>query len=287
MKQIIFWGLVFSFFVMMSSCAAAPATERRTATPISRSGWWVNDDSSPKYLIVKTKDAAFLYPGLKNLSPQMKFSQELLDASDAALRDLFTNTLYDGDTVEEYSAKLKNACRSQYYELLPVVSLTMAKNQRQNASYNWYYNEVINGVVFPEKIVVDRNIESYTGGAHPNHLKTYYVLDTGAMKQVSLDDVILKTSRPALQSLIEDALRKKFRLAAGSPLKSGGFFEDTVEATENFFLTEQGLGFAWDQYEIAPYVTGQIEIVLPRENVLPFLTEKGKALLPPPDQTKK
>jgi hypothetical protein len=62
------------------------------------------------------------------------------------------------------------------------------------------------------------------------------------------------------------------------PLTEQGFFENSVDKLEDFFLTPQGLGFQWDPYEIAPYTMGIIELVIPYDELTGMLTDLGLAL---------
>lgn len=45
------------------------------------------------------------------------------------------------------------------------------------------------------------------------------------------------------------------------------------------FPTENGLGFLYQQYEIAPYSAGMPGFTIPYDDILPFLTPEAKALL--------
>jgi hypothetical protein len=45
------------------------------------------------------------------------------------------------------------------------------------------------------------------------------------------------------------------------------------------FPTENGLGFLYQQYEIAPYAVGMPGFMIPYDDILPYLTAEAKALL--------
>ena len=45
------------------------------------------------------------------------------------------------------------------------------------------------------------------------------------------------------------------------------------------FPAENGLGFLYQQYEIAPYSAGMPGFTIPYDDILPFLTAEAKALL--------
>ena len=48
---------------------------------------------------------------------------------------------------------------------------------------------------------------------------------------------------------------------------------DEVNPNNNFFFTAEGMVYLYNQYEIAPYAAGQIEICLPYEKVLPLVSD--------------
>jgi hypothetical protein len=78
---------------------------------------------------------------------------------------------------------------------------------------------------------------------------------------------------------VEEALRDQAGLKQGEPLQTGGFFEDTVTAPDNFFLAEPGLGFHWDPYEIAPYAAGPVEVIIPYNRIGSLLSSRGAVLI--------
>lgn len=45
------------------------------------------------------------------------------------------------------------------------------------------------------------------------------------------------------------------------------------------YLTEKGMAFIYQPYEIAPYAVGSISFTIPYENLKPFLTETVNKLL--------
>jgi hypothetical protein len=46
------------------------------------------------------------------------------------------------------------------------------------------------------------------------------------------------------------------------------------------YLTTTGVMFCYTQYEIAPYAAGIISFEIPYDQILPFLTDEAKALIP-------
>ncbi|MBQ1800320.1 MAG: DUF3298 domain-containing protein, partial [Prevotella sp.] len=45
------------------------------------------------------------------------------------------------------------------------------------------------------------------------------------------------------------------------------------------YLTYQGVAFAYQQYEIAPYAAGIISFIIPYEKIMPYLVPEIKAVI--------
>jgi hypothetical protein len=48
-------------------------------------------------------------------------------------------------------------------------------------------------------------------------------------------------------------------------------YADGYRCDANFYLSEKGIVFHYDQYEIASYADGPIDVVIPFEDIKPFL----------------
>jgi hypothetical protein len=124
-------------------------------------------------------------------------------------------------------------------------------------------NEAITAVDYEHYVVVKRVVEYYDGGAHGMFGTDYHVFDRNAARFVTLADVVDEARLSGLRLAVLDELRKKFELREDEHLTDAGFFADDLELTENFFLSADGIGFHWNPYELAPYVFGEIEVVVP------------------------
>jgi hypothetical protein len=193
------------------------------------------------------------------------------------LGDLIQNTVFNGLDSEAYGEKIIADYRSQYQD---AGKQTLAEDLVPSESWNWEYSETVEGAEILLKrsllgitncLVISRSREYYLGGAHGMREKQYFLFDTAKIKKISLDDIIRKNARPALQHLAADKLRDLAGLEKDVPLSQGGFFTDLPEIPENFFLTPGGLGFHWDPYEIAPYVMGSIEVLIPYDELMDAL----------------
>lgn len=124
----------------------------------------------------------------------------------------------------------------------------------------------------------------YLGGAHGGivgHGPLTFDKKTGELVENFLEPGCLKDIQPLLRKGIADYLA------------SDGD-EISLEEVEEYLMTENGmipfpawapfpaengLGFLYQQYEIAPYAMGMPGFTIPYDDILPYLTAEAKALL--------
>jgi hypothetical protein len=106
---------------------------------------------------------------------------------------------------------------------------------------------------------------SYTGGAHGNYGSSNYAINLKTGKRIKLEDLFLEGSQDELSSIIEQKILEQQRKFIGerASLQDAGFFVAEIKPTDNFYLTQKGIGFYYSPYEIAPYVMGAIEVFVP------------------------
>ncbi|MDR2101178.1 MAG: RsiV family protein [Treponema sp.] len=263
----IFTVLVLSCFFLPNGCTGLP---RNTATG--------GDPEGPLYQKAVQEESILLYPDRKDRSPRMSFQFTLLDASGPRnQKQFFRDVLYQGDSPEKYKEKILRRYEREYLEMY-----TAAEPEADfpRDSLNWFYIETMErDKIAPQAVVVRRTRDYYTGGAHGMRETEYFVLDLITMKRLSLEDTISPGSTPALKAEVETALRDRAGLGPEKPLSQGIYFEDTVDPSRNFFLNSQGMGFHWDPYEITPYSEGSIEIIIPYNKIMKFLSPQALALI--------
>jgi hypothetical protein len=102
---------------------------------------------------------------------------------------------------------------------------------------------------------------SYTGGAHPNTVKTGFIYSTDTGKLLTLDNAVegadqLRTQAVALFQAAIDA-------------NPEGYFEDAKQTVEDgiakaqCYLDNDGVHFLFQVYELAPYAAGFQEVTVP------------------------
>jgi hypothetical protein len=112
--------------------------------------------------------------------------------------------------------------------------------------------------------------ESYTGGAHPNTYVGYYNFDCKTGNVIKLNDIFL----PGYQKVLLKKLQA-FKLENTDNGAGDCIYADTIPLTENFYLTDQGITFFYNQYEIAPYVCGTFEFQIDWADIQNLINPKG------------
>lgn len=107
---------------------------------------------------------------------------------------------------------------------------------------------------------------SFTGGAHGNYGTGVHSYDLVNKKELRLADVFKPGYEAAVSQLLAAKARQTYGLTANQPL-SEIFFQDDIGPTENFGLTNKGIFFVYNPYEIAAYVYGQIELFISFEEM--------------------
>jgi hypothetical protein len=202
---------------------------------------------------------------------------ELSAGERAALRELFQKTFYRNQSPQDYARELARVKTIEYRDMGDEAQ--HYPDIAKSGTLNWNFEERFEiSVNTPGLLVISRNRSDYTGGAHPNYDKTYFVFDREVGMLVRLSDLVRTESRSLLKILMNRQLRAGKKLGANDSLQRAGFFADEAELTENYFLSPQGLGFHWDPYEIAPYAEGFVEAVVPYGEIENYLSPEGQRL---------
>jgi hypothetical protein len=103
----------------------------------------------------------------------------------------------------------------------------------------------------------------FTGGAHGGYGSIFRNIDLRSGKTILLKDLFLDNSDNALSAVIASNIKKNWEYGNDTKLTDIGYFEETVSPVENFYLTEKGIGFHYNPYEIGPYAIGATDVFIP------------------------
>lgn len=101
---------------------------------------------------------------------------------------------------------------------------------------------------------------SYHGGAHGGSKVSVGTLDRETGRQLTLNDVFGNDGLAALESDLRTAVIAKI---------GEENIQSPVRPIENFYLAADGWHFVYNEYEIACYAIGAIDVVLARHSIAP------------------
>ncbi len=133
--------------------------------------------------------------------------------------------------------------------------------QEGMGSFNWSKIKEIR-ILHNEHYILslEHHDYGYTGGAHGLSVSRFQVIDLHTGRLVGLDEIFRPDYRNDLRDIINSEARKAYGLDSRQGLTEAGFFSDFIDPSDNFFMTKDGIGFYYNQYEVAPYAMGPVSI---------------------------
>ena len=162
--------------------------------------------------------------------------------------------------VDKYAETYKNDYLSDVESLYKEELAEVGDASKVGVWYN-YYQHMESTVDFYAKslLVIESTFSHFTGGAHGIHLVNYLNLDLTNLNKVRIQDIFNANYEANLVSLIKDQFKKDLKVES---LEDVGFWEDSIQPTENMKLSATGITFLYNVYEIAPYAMGAQEVTL-------------------------
>ena len=133
--------------------------------------------------------------------------------------------------------------------------------QEGMASFNWDKRKETR-IMHNEHDVLTLEIYDYgyTGGAHGLSVSRYLSIDLKNGHIFTLDEIFREDYRNDLRDIINAQARRQYGLERGQSLVEAGFWNESIEPSENYYITRDGIGFYYNQYEVAPYALGPVNI---------------------------
>lgn len=179
------------------------------------------------------------------------------------ITDLFGKKYADvnnGDLLGRYIAD----CESEYNQT--------AADYENLAGTNFYVEKLEAVPLFQNAGLLTYEATRYifTGGAHGMSSTVCWVFDLETGNQLTEDDIFAPNASDRLAELLRQALRTD---AASRNLPLDEFYMEQVLPNGNFAVTEEGIYYQYNPYDIAPYALGGTRLPLNRETLKPLLRE--------------
>ena len=128
----------------------------------------------------------------------------------------------------------------------------------------------------------------YGGGAHGYLTQVGFTFRKSDGRQIPL---LKNTNSPKLAKIIKEGVRRHFSESPNKPLSDDELLEflfaEEKSALNHLplpgnppYLSDKGMVFLYTQYEIGPYSSGIIKFEVPFKDILPFMTDEAKKLIP-------
>jgi len=104
---------------------------------------------------------------------------------------------------------------------------------------------------------------AFTGGAHGLQTRQYTVFSLWSGKEVVFKYLFGENNTSALSEIITRKIRGMKGIGDMQSLKDAGFFTDEIQPSDNFYVTRDGIGFYYNQYDIASYAMGPVDVFIP------------------------
>ena len=135
------------------------------------------------------------------------------------------------------------------------------------------------GITYEDSHMITIEIDTYlfTGGAH-GYAATRFI-NFNKNKGVEIEARELFNNTEAFVRFAENKFRQQEKIAENKSINSTGYmFErDAFYLPENIGFTEGGIKLLYNQYEVASYADGPIELVLPYSEVKKYLSGELKS----------
>lgn len=194
-------------------------------------------------------------------------NEEISEKINKKLKDfIFMSLMMGEDTIP--SAKTINEAATAFIE-----SYNRDKAQFPDMAGEYFAEISVNEIYnTPEHLCFELRNYLYTGGAHGYGSTSFLNIDPKSGKNLSREELFKNKSD--LTNFAETKFREQQKIASGESINATGYwFED-----EKFYLpesagfTQDSLIFIYNQYDIASYADGPIELKIAMKEIEPFLS---------------
>lgn len=113
----------------------------------------------------------------------------------------------------------------------------------------------------------------YTGGAHGMYGTECHTYSLRDGFELSLSDLFSEKALARLDGLIREKIAAQYGATTDDELTRAGFFPEYIAPTENFRITDEGITFYYNPYDIGCYALGAVEVVLNAEELAQLRAE--------------
>lgn len=237
-----------------------------------------------------TLNIKFVYPSAFGTKEELQKLQAVF--YEKIFGEEYADAVSQQEAVERYIARYAEFYREEATEFYKENSSSLNLSDDGD---RWFLNslsygrEINNNIVFINENVISFNCFSwdYTGGAHGNYSYSNHSINLKTLKPIAIDEILSDNYEDELITIIKSKLphvimeKLDNSVTDINELKTYFFDFEKIEVTDNFMLTETGMTFTYNPYEIAPFAAGEIEVHIPYGEMMNLLNPDAFARLFP------
>ena len=183
-----------------------------------------------------------------------KGKQKVVDAINATLVSAMLEVNFDGTRIDAINKH---------------IDLALADYLSAKIIPAWEFYEYIDGVVTflnEDYLCYQYDIHLYAGGTHPSETTFYLVFDTKTGKKLTEEDIFILDGKENFRKILTEILSDSTLYPENKTFDLEG-----LKLNGNFSFEQDILIYTFNQYEIAPYSSGKIDVKIPYEKVKEIL----------------
>lgn len=241
-------------------------------------------DSSVTFRTITMKEAHHLNDKVKNpmLSIELKFQFPTAYMDDSVLKKIRHIMLADflpdvADTACQPEIAMKSYIKGKikaYESSEYIIKDEDSQDSGSQPEVAWKDNTSLlircngNGLL-------SYTIESiqFSGGAHGGIIFRNSIVDLKTGEKLDEEDLFMEASIPLINAIVLKKLEIQNKVETSEDLEQIGFFDVTqISQYKNFYLTNEGLVYTFNEGEIGAYALGTIEVKLSFKDLEDFIS---------------
>lgn len=191
--------------------------------------------------------------------------------------------------IDKELKKFMNSIEKGNYNIIPQMFKQEAEKwKKQTLKIISPDDEYANGFTSDEgikfSVIMDKNAiltmavynYGYEGGAHGLAFNSFGCYDLMTGDTLKYDDVFTGSKQQLIDKVIIPNLRKYCKKEYGEDMEDVLFDPDNIPFPDEFYISDEGIGFYYGEYSITAYVYGTQEFVIKYDELKDYLTEDFK-----------
>jgi dTDP-4-dehydrorhamnose 3,5-epimerase-like enzyme len=229
--------------------------------------------------------AADTTKGVLNLDIEVEIPVAFKDTTVLkSIRAIVISNLFGDDYISQSNDSLVHFFCSEVYSEYKENNESLLNVKDADNNYSFNNEHTLSGFsLLSDKKIYVYGIERYVdmGGAHGLETRNYFNFDLKTGNLISENDLFLPSYKSGLADLIKKRIVEESKENKDSKdtepilsLEDTDFWIDSIKPNGNFYITDEGINYVFNPYEIAPYYMGQTEVSLPFNRLKDLLKPK-------------